>query len=159
MAVVLICLVNGFIGTFVLYQCNNMFILLREVRKYKSCGVFISLVLIFEQCYFVNDCGLSGKIRPDMSTKIFLNDNSHNYNLPHSFSSYREIGWRDLQMAINVVDAEIDRPHIVQYVSRAFDVPQDQVNTAEPAPLDVIMRRLQKSTVHRIGKLNSSELT
>ncbi|XP_071495928.1 translin-associated factor X-interacting protein 1-like [Diadema antillarum] len=70
-----------------------------------------------------------------------------------------EVPWRELQMAINVVDAEIDRPHIVQYVCRAFDVPQDQITTAEPVPLDVIVRRLQKSTVRRIGKLNSSELT
>ena len=76
MTVVLICLKNGFTGTFVLYQCNNMFILLREVRKYKSCGVFISLVLIFEHCYFVDNCQLSGKIGPGMSTKKFLIDNS-----------------------------------------------------------------------------------
>ena len=57
MAVVLICLVSGF-DTFVLYQCDNKFILLREVRKYKSCGVFISFVLIFEHndCYFVDNC-------------------------------------------------------------------------------------------------------
>ena len=54
MAVVLIYLVNGFNGKFVLYQCNNMFILLWEVREYKSCGVFISLVWIFEHCYFVD---------------------------------------------------------------------------------------------------------
>ena len=47
-----------------------MFIFLQEVRKYKSCGVFISFVLIFEHCYFV------GKIGPDMSTKTFLNYNS-----------------------------------------------------------------------------------
>ena len=66
MAVVVICLVNGFIGTFVLYQCNNMFILLWEVKEYKSCGVFISFVLIFEHCYFVDNCRLSGKIGPNM---------------------------------------------------------------------------------------------
>ena len=52
-----------------------MFISLQEVRKYKSCGVFISFVLIFEHCYFDNNCWLSGKIRPYMSTKKFLNDN------------------------------------------------------------------------------------
>ncbi|XP_063951237.1 translin-associated factor X-interacting protein 1-like isoform X1 [Lytechinus pictus] len=70
-----------------------------------------------------------------------------------------EIPWRELQMAVNVVDAEIDRPHMVQYVCRAFDVPQDQITTAQPTTLDVIVRRLQKSTARRIGKLNSSELT
>eukprot|EP00057_Strongylocentrotus_purpuratus_P028960 XP_011683434.1 PREDICTED: uncharacterized protein LOC584063 [Strongylocentrotus purpuratus] len=70
-----------------------------------------------------------------------------------------EIPWREVQMAINVIDAEIDRPHMVQYVCRAFDVPQDQITTAQPTTLDVIVRRLQKSTVRRIGKLNSSELT
>lgn len=70
-----------------------------------------------------------------------------------------EIPWRELQMAINVVDAEIDRSHMVQYVSRAFDVPQDQFQTAQPTPLDVIVRRFQKSTIRRIGKINTSELT
>ena len=43
-----ICLVNGFIGTFVLYQCDNMFILQQEVRKYKSSGVSSLL------CWYLN---------------------------------------------------------------------------------------------------------
>ena len=43
---------------------------------YNSCGVFISFVLIYEHCYLVNNCRLSGKIGSNMSTKIFLNDNS-----------------------------------------------------------------------------------
>ena len=107
-----ICLVNGFIGTFVLLQCNKLlevrkykscgvfisFVLifehcnfvdnyrlsgkLQEVRKYKSCGVFISFVLIFEHCNFVDSYRLSGKIGPDMSTKKFLNDNSPSSNTP-----------------------------------------------------------------------------
>ena len=55
------------------------FILLQEVRIYKSCGVFISFVLIFEHYNFVDNCRLMGKIGPDMSTKKFLNDNSPIY--------------------------------------------------------------------------------
>ena len=77
MPVVLIFLVNGFIGTFSLYQCNNMFILLREVRKYKSCGVFnlfCHFVLTFEHCYFAIECCRffyqQGKIGPILQDNI-----------------------------------------------------------------------------------------
>ena len=63
----------------------HMFILLQEVRKYKSCGIFISFVLLFEHCYFVDNCQLSGKIGPNKSTKKFLSDNSpirHGLHIP-----------------------------------------------------------------------------
>ena len=60
-----------------------MFILLQEGRKSKSCGVFISFVLIFEDCYFFNNnCRRSGKIAPDMSTKKFLMPSSHLPRMP-----------------------------------------------------------------------------
>ena len=37
-------------------------------------SVFISFVLIFEHCYFLDNCRLLNKMRPDMSTKKCLNN-------------------------------------------------------------------------------------
>ena len=68
---VLICLVNGFVGTFVLSQCGNVIILLQEVRKHKSCRVFITFMLIFEHCYFVDNCDCRVKSDPTCRQRYF----------------------------------------------------------------------------------------
>ena len=61
-------------------------------------------------------------------------------------------------MAINVVDAEIDKNHMIEYLARAYNVPNDQLTTATPQPLETVQQRLLKAGVRRIGLLNSSEL-
>ena len=56
-----------------------VYLTIQEVRKHKSCGVLISFVLIFEHCYFVDKCRLSGTISrvsegwPILSAEIVLN--------------------------------------------------------------------------------------
>ena len=37
---------------------------------------YVDMLCIWTFCYFVDNCRLSGKIVPDMSTKKFLNDNT-----------------------------------------------------------------------------------
>ncbi|XP_022094561.1 translin-associated factor X-interacting protein 1-like [Acanthaster planci] len=69
-----------------------------------------------------------------------------------------EVPLPELRMAINVVDAEIDKTHMIDYLARAFDVPSDQLSTATPQPLETVLQRLLKAGVRRIGLLNSSEL-
>ncbi|XP_071785996.1 translin-associated factor X-interacting protein 1-like [Asterias amurensis] len=69
-----------------------------------------------------------------------------------------EVPLPELRMAINVVDAEIDKHHMIAYLACAYDVPHDQLNTATPQPIETIIQRLLKKGVSRFGLLNSSEL-
>ena len=61
-------------------------------------------------------------------------------------------------MAINVVDAEIDKHHMLRYMAIAYDVEQDQLAQSTPQTIGKIMERFQRAAVRRVGKLNSSEL-
>ncbi|XP_072013895.1 translin-associated factor X-interacting protein 1-like [Amphiura filiformis] len=69
-----------------------------------------------------------------------------------------EIPWGKLRMAINVIDAEIDKHHMLRYLAIAFDVEQDQLAQSTPQTIGNIMLRFQKAAIRRVGKLNSSEL-
>ncbi|XP_038076269.1 translin-associated factor X-interacting protein 1-like [Patiria miniata] len=69
-----------------------------------------------------------------------------------------EVPLPELRMAINVVDAEIDKNHMIEYLARSYDVPNDQLNTATPQAVETVIQRLLKAGVRRIGLLNSSEL-
>ena len=64
----------------------------------------------------------------------------------------------ELRMAVNVVDAAIDKNNMIAYLACAYDVPDDALNTATTQPIETIIQRLLKTGVRRVGLLNSSEL-
>ena len=100
---------------------------------------------------------------PDKVRYQSLKFNCKYYITPFSsttqpFLPSSEIPWGKLRMAINVIDAEIDKFHMLRYMSIAYEVEQDQLAQSEPQTLATIIKRFEMSAVRRVGKLNSSDL-